>query len=288
MLRTWFTIPLACFVIASIQASEPPITVADLAHLTGYPAEKLKVKDETASANEKAALKKKPECLSHHVYSSEDDTFATVSVAIGKKGTLLTPELDVKAKEILEKAALTPDAPVKLRALSLGPGVQGYSGLGMAGGGGSMDRSVVSLSNHDRDIQITILFGENALTPLAGADAYQQSIVTSEGVNAIIEKCLTVVSNNIVASSSSGVPMPHPRPSTEKSKPVPSFLPERTAPATPSSDQTPMANGSTLASTPVPQHPAVGVELRASVWPLVVGAILALIVIGALVLKLRA
>jgi len=275
MLRTWFTIPLACFVIASIQASEPPITVADLAHLTGYPAGKLKVKDETASANEKAARKKKPECLSHHVYSSEDGTFATVSVAIGKKGTLLTPELDVKAKEILEKAALTPDAPVKLRALSLGPGVQGYGGLGMAGGGGSMDRSVVSLSNHDRDIQITILFGENALTPLAGADAYQQSIVTSEGVNAIIEKCLTVVSSNIVAS-------------TEKPPTVPSLLPQRTAPATPSSDQTPMANDSTLASTPVPQSPAVGVERRASVWPWVVGAILALIVIGALVLKRRA
>ena len=161
MIGNLFTIFLACLSIGFVQAAELPITVAELAQLTGYPEQKLKVKDETASANEKAARKKKPECLSHHVYSSEDDTFASVSVAVGKRGTLLTPELETKAREVIEKSTLKPGAPVKLRVLSVGPQAQGNSGLGMAGGGGSMDRSVVSLPKYDRDVQITIIFGSS-------------------------------------------------------------------------------------------------------------------------------
>lgn len=193
---------VVCVSTAATKASEPPVTVAELAKITGYPAEKIKVVDGTDESNARAERKKYPKGLSHHYYSSDDDTFASVSVAIGRKGTLLTPELDARAKEVIEKAALNPTAPVKIRPISFGEGVHGYSGLGMAGGGGSMDRSVVSIPDHDRDIQITIIFGENALTPLKGAELYQNAVITSDGVNAIIDKCLTLVSNKILSSSS--------------------------------------------------------------------------------------
>lgn len=205
MIRTWLCILAGCVSVSAIHASEQPVTVADVAQITGYPAEKLSVKDETTSANEIALRKKKPECISHHVFSSDDNTFATVSVAVGKGGTLLTPDLEKKANQIVQKTASTPGAAVKIRPLNFGKGIHGYSGLGMAGGGGSMDRSVVTLSEHDRDIQITILFGENALTPLNGAEQYQSAVITSDGVNAIIEKCLTAVSNNVIASLGSGI-----------------------------------------------------------------------------------
>mgnify|MGYP007070467518 CR=1 FL=1 len=200
MIRQFFCVLSGCAFVAALQAIEQPITIAEVAQVTGYPAEKLSVRDETATANEKALRKKKPECISHHVFSSNDDTFATVSVAVGKRGTLLTPELGKKADEMIEKAALRPGAPGKVRRIDFGDGIRGYSGLGMAGGGGSMDRSVITLPDHNRDIQITILFGENALTPLNGAEQYQGAVITSDGVNAIITKCLAAVSKNVIAS----------------------------------------------------------------------------------------
>jgi len=230
MIRTCFCIFTSCVSFTAIKASGQTITVADVAHMTGYPAEKLSVKDETVSANEKLLRKKKPECISHHVFTSDDDTFATLSVAVGKKGTLLTPDLKKKADEIIEKTASTPGAAVRIRPLNLGKGIYGYSGLGMAGGGGSMDRSVVTLSEYDRDIQITILFGENALTPLNGAEQYQGAVITSDGVNAIIEKCLVAVSDNIVTSFDSLGTTKSSLASPQKQQITPTSSSQQTAP----------------------------------------------------------
>jgi hypothetical protein len=227
MIKNFFTLSGATLFIGIIQASEPPISVAELAKISGYPAEKIIVVDTTERSNEQATRKKKPLCLSHHYYSSGDASFADVSVAIGKKGTALSPELEAKFNKTLE----TPNYPGNLRALTLGPGIKGFSGIGMAGGGGSMNRSVVSLSNYDRDIQVTISFGEDRLTPLEGAETYQNTIITSEGVNAIIEECLTVASNNVITSLSSGGISAAPSESTEKqqqSLPPPQTLPSKT------------------------------------------------------------
>ena len=141
-------------------------------------------------------MKKRPLGISNHYYSSKDGSFAEMGVAIGKKGTLLTPELAAK----FSKTLLIPNYPGNLKALTIGDEIKGYSGIGMAGAGGSMHRSVVSLVNLDRDIQVTVSLGEEGVTPLEGAEAYREAVLKFEGVNAIIEKCLTAVSNNVIAS----------------------------------------------------------------------------------------
>lgn len=96
----------------------------------------------------------------------------------------------------------------------------------MAGAGGSMYRSVVSLANFDRDIQVTVSLGEHGVTPIAGSEAYRDAVLKFEGVNAIIEKCLTKVSSNLIASLSAGddkeSPVAHPK---QQSTPPP--LPRR-------------------------------------------------------------
>jgi hypothetical protein len=192
-----FTLLLA----KSIWAANPPISVSELAAITGYPAEKINVVDTTIESNERAAKKKKPSGISNHYYSSNDGSFAELGVAIGKKGTLLTPELAAK----FSKTLLIPNYPGNLKELTIGDEIKGYSGIGMAGAGGSMHRSVVSLMNLDRDIQVTVSLGEDGVTPLAGAEAYRETVLKFEGVNTIIEKCLTAVSNNVIASLGSGV-----------------------------------------------------------------------------------
>jgi len=188
------------FLARSTQAAEPPISVAELAEITGYPAERINFVDSTIESNEKAAKKNKPLGISRHYYSSKDGTFADISVEIGKKGTLLTPELEAK----FSKTLLIPNYPGNLKALSLGGEIKGYSGIGMAGAGGSMHRSVVSLVNLDRDIQVTVSIGEEGLTPLDGAEAYREAVLRFDGVSAMIEKCLTVASNNVIATLSAG------------------------------------------------------------------------------------
>lgn len=264
MIRAFITIISACISIVVSKAADPPIAVAELAQITGYPAEKINVVDGTDSSNARAERKNYRKGLSHHYYSSGDNTFASVSVAIGKKGTLLTPELEVKAKQMIEKAASNPTAPVKIRPISFGKGVHGYSGLGMAGGGGSMDRSVVSIPDYDRDIQITIIFGENALTPLKGAELYQNAVITSDGVNAIIDKCLTLVSNKILSSSSA----------VDESRPLESITtPQPPAPKQPT-EQKPAP------STPVGESPPSPTR-----WPVVAAVVVA--VLGLLWLWLK-
>ena len=188
------------FFAKSIHAAEPPISVSELAEIAGYPPEKINVVDSTIESNEVAAKKKKPLGISRHFYSSKDGSFADLGVEIGKKGTLLTPELVAKFRKTLQ----IPNYPGNLKPLTIGDEIRGYSGIGMAGAGGSMHRSVVTLVNLDRDIQVTVSLGEAGLTPLAGAEAYREAVLTFDGVNAIIEKCLTTVSNNVIASLGSG------------------------------------------------------------------------------------
>ena len=244
MLKTAVVATIVCLV-KFVQAAEPPISGAELANITGYPAEKIIIDDGTVESNRQATRKKRPQCLSHHYYhSSIEDTFASVSIAIGKMGTALSPELEAKFSKTLE----TPNYPGNLRALTMGAGIKGYSGIGMAGGGGSMYRSVISLSNYDRDIQVTVSLGEEGLTPLAGAEAYRDAVLTYDGVNAIIEKCLTAASNNVIASlGSEGATESPASPQEQQSKPTAPL--QQTAPedaaAIEPKDQSPKESSST-------------------------------------------
>lgn len=109
----------------SNRAAELPISVPELAAITGYPADKIKVLETTIQSNERAAKKKTPLGISHHYYSSEDGSFADIGVAIGKKGTLLTPELAAKFSKSLQ----IPNYPGNLKALIIGDKIKGYSGM---------------------------------------------------------------------------------------------------------------------------------------------------------------
>lgn len=229
MFRASIAITIVCL-LKTIQATEPPVSVAELAKITGYPAERIIVEDGTVESNRQAARKSMPQCLSHHFYhSSQEDTFASVSIAIGKKGTALTPELNAR----FTKTVQIPNYPGNLRVLTLGPEMKGYSGIGMVGGGGSMYRSVVSLANYDRDIQVTVSLGEEGLTPLPGNEAYRDAILTFEGVNAIIEKCLIIAGNNVIASVTSERASDPPPALTKKPQESSLLPPQPAAPSEP-------------------------------------------------------
>ena len=194
MLRLWIVITIVCL-LRSVDAVEPPISVAELAKITGYPTEKLTVVDSTVESNNRVTRKKFPQCVSNHYYHG--DFFVPISIIIGKKGTALSPELEEK----FSKTVATPNYPGQLRRLILSPDVRGYSGIGMVGAGGAIYRSVVSIERLDRDIQITISFGEEGekgenLPP--GAEAYLKAVM-ADGGEAILQKCIVAATNHVIA-----------------------------------------------------------------------------------------
>jgi|GEM_PF-7126201 len=257
-------------------AVEPHVTAAELGAVIGYPPQRLSVEDATESRNQTALRKKRNLAISSHLYSTDDNTFAPLSITIGEEATLLTQEM----RDYAEKALITPGSGIS--RISLPDLGEGYSGLGMFGPGASMKQIIVTLPKSKRDVQITITIpGETVLEVVPGFEGYYSAINDPAGIAATLLKCVNIVASR-VAQTGALPNSPSPTPPIEKPQTVPS---ERVVPVAPRSDQTPVADDSTLPPKPVPPPRAVGVD-SPSIWPWVVG-IFALILIAWLFWKLR-
>lgn len=182
-----------------VSAGSPPIAVEQIALLLNYPAERISVNDSTELRNRVALRKSRNTVLSSHVYTSSDNTFAPLTITIGKKGTILTADLRDYADKGLALEGTT------ISKFSLPNAGSGYFGLGMVGPGGSDEQLTMTLPDHDRDIQITItLLGETPLEPLAGYENYLEIANSRTKIRETAIACAKIIGGSFVQIPSDG------------------------------------------------------------------------------------
>lgn len=117
-----------------------------IAEALGYPASKLTATDESAGYAEKT----KGLAIAVFSIQSSDQTFAPVAIAVGKQGALLKPEIEADCQTKIKEGSTT------LKRFEIKGGIHGYSGLGIAGPGGSEERMLAAWPERGVDLQIKI------------------------------------------------------------------------------------------------------------------------------------
>jgi len=303
-------------VIAGCQFSHGAMPLPEvIGQLFGYPSSELIVEDTTSKEQtliqtpSRREQKKNTELptptdvlRAYLIHGTKKNSFFPIHVYIGKQGTFLTPE-------VMSRLAELDAIPIEKRA---GLGTQGVAGIGRGGFYFSDDLKIESVvppitspslvaaliavvQPHGQAFDVKIAQraalvnqGEE-LELIPGVERYFNTFGPSADQKSEprldVAKVFPELTKVVIAEwlAETGATAPPPTPPTEKPQTVPS---ERIAPAAPRSDQTPVADGSTLPSKPAPPPRAVGVDSSPSVWPWVVG-IFALFLIAWIFLKLR-
>jgi hypothetical protein len=177
---------------------EPPLSIAEIAEIFGYPADKLKVTDQTEEVNRRSLAKGRPQVTSVHRFFGADNTFAPLTICLAGEGLLLTDELRRYVEKTINesRAAGTKTFLTRLKFGDIGTGV---NGLGMGGPGGSGEWAIISMPKQKTDVVISILIpGDPQLSVLPGAEEYFE-LVTGAGVRQRLVVCL-----NKIASKAAG------------------------------------------------------------------------------------
>ena len=186
---------------SSAFGGEPPLSVAEIAEIFGYPADKLKVRDETEEINRRASAKGRRQIMSSHRFSGVDNTFAPITLYVARDGLLLTDEVKGYADKMISKSE-EGGTKTDLRRLKFGDIGTGISGLGMAGPGGSGETAMMTMPKQKTDVGISMMIpGDPPLSVLPEAGAYFE-LVTGAGVRERLVVCL-----NRIASKAAGRPI---------------------------------------------------------------------------------
>src|SRR5687768_5447722 len=157
----------------------------------GYPANRVTVTDLTGSAK----LKARRDMIAAISISAEDGTFATVTVGITKRGSILRPELEEECERAVNDQTGRPGP--RIRKISFGGDVYGYAGLGAVGPGGTNHRVIASSRSKDIDFQVAVSLPSEGIRRNDGTKEYHRLV--SEGglplVDALVKAMQDIVTH---------------------------------------------------------------------------------------------
>ena len=108
--------------------------------------------------------------------SSGDNTFATVLIILAKRAAIVTPELEAHCEAVISRTPPSGKANITKRALL--EDAYAYTGLGMAGPGGSEERLVAAWPSRGMDLQVKLVLpGDPPLESDAATEAYHRLIM---------------------------------------------------------------------------------------------------------------
>lgn len=117
-----------------------------IAKVLTYPSERLTIEDRTSEVAEKS----KGNYFSVIQLTSKDNSFASMELAISKRGIMLKPEVEAYCEKLVS------DGSNVIKKFELAGGGYGYSGLGLGGPGGSEERITATWPERGIDIQIKV------------------------------------------------------------------------------------------------------------------------------------
>jgi len=169
---------VAALAASLANAQEINAVGTQIAETMGYPAERLVITDESARYAEKT----KGQSIAVLSLKSKDDTFAATGIAIGRKGVLMKPELEADCQEKIAQGSST------IKRFELDRGIYGYSGLGIAGPGGSEERMIATWPERGIDLQIKMTIPREGVQFDESTKAYHDLV--TQGGTLLVEKML--------------------------------------------------------------------------------------------------
>lgn len=169
---------VAALAASIANAQEISAVGTQIAEMMGYPVERLIITDESARYAEKT----KGQSIAVVSLKSKDDTFAATGIAIGRKGVLMKPELEADCQEKIAQGSS------KIKRFELDRGIYGYSGLGMAGPGGSEERMIATWPERGIDLQIKMTIPRDGVQFDESTKAYHNLV--TQGGTLLVENML--------------------------------------------------------------------------------------------------
>lgn len=175
----WFGQPRA------VQAAnfDTQALVESIARSLGYPSGRISVTDMSDSPKARARGG-----VLGLLLESKDGTFATLAIGVAKRGSILTPQLEMECEDAVRKGK---SAENRVSKVDFDQGAYGYSGLGMLGPGGSSERIVAAWPERGIDLQLSVSVPGEGLTTDASAEAYQRLI--NDGGDILVQKLFDVM-----------------------------------------------------------------------------------------------
>lgn len=247
-------------------AQDANALASKIAEAMSYPVAKLTIADESA----KYAEKTKGQAIAVLNIKSGDETFAPVSIAVGRQGSLLKPEVEADCQAKIKEGSTA------VKRFEIKGGIHGYSGLGIVGPGGSEERMLAVWPERGVDLQIKITTHREGIEFDDSTKAYHELVMNGGPQLATkLVKCMEHLAEHVEKADIRGTS------TAQQTEPSSTSIPQ-----TPQSNQSQGSRGTGSASLPTTSTPT---EEPASTtpWSMIVVLIVAALGLLSLLLKRR-
>jgi len=148
-------------------AQDTSALASQVANALDYPVERLVIEDKTSEYTERT----KGKALLGIKMSSETGGFAPTVILVTQAGTMLSAELAKWGDNQISSGSVT------VRRFEMGQGAYGYSGLGLAGSGGTVERILATWPARHLDLQIQITTPREGLEFDDSTKAYHELVM---------------------------------------------------------------------------------------------------------------
>lgn len=148
-------------------AQDASALASQIANDLGYPVQRLIIEDKTSEYTERT----KGKALLGIKMSSETGGFAPTVILITQAGGMLSAEMAKWGDDQIASGSVT------VRRFEMGQGAYGYSGLGLAGPGGSVERVLATWPARQLDLQIQITTAREGVEFDDSTKAYHELVM---------------------------------------------------------------------------------------------------------------
>jgi hypothetical protein len=180
---------LGCPAMVEAGAGDYQLLADSIANILGYPSSRLSITDVADSPKAKA----RGGVLAGVILEAKDGSFGTLAIGVARRGVILNSKMEAECEEAAAKGSIAGNRVEKVRFATDG---YGYTGLGMAGPGGSGERIVATWPSRGLDLQIAITVPREGLVVDDATTAYQRLV--NEGGPQLVE-ALTQAMTQLVA-----------------------------------------------------------------------------------------
>ncbi|MGD9748781.1 MAG: hypothetical protein AB7V57_20740 [Verrucomicrobiales bacterium] len=267
MKNVFTSLALVGLLVASqSHAQDVSALASKVADALGYPASKLTATDESARYAEKT----KSQAIAVFNIQSSDQTFAPVSIAVGRQGALLKPEIEADCQAKIKEGSTT------IKRFEIKGGIHGYSGLGIAGPGGSEERLLAVWPERGVDLQIKITTPREGVEFADSTKAYHELVMNGGPLLAEkLVKCMENLAEHVEKADIRGTA------TAQQTEPSPASLPQ-----SPQSTQSKSSKATSSASQPTAATPSKE-PTSSTPWSIIVVLTVAAISLLWLLLKRR-